>query len=179
MNALERILMRRFGRENRFVGAEIGVHRGKNAQHLLSAFPNLFLWMVDHWSSTKSRWARGRASADWRYQVACDRTQAMALRRRIIRKSSVEASLLAEDASFDFVYIDADHWYEDVKSDIEHWWPKVRRGGLLIGDDYRNEDRYKFGWDVAKAVDEFVEGIPSELSLYKYRLGWIWSVERL
>jgi len=53
-----------------------------------------------------------------------------------IRMTSIEASKLYEDDSLDFVLIDAAHDYENVKKDIEHWYPKVRKGGVLAGDDY-------------------------------------------
>lgn len=36
----------------------------------------------------------------------------------------------------DFLYIDADHSYEGVTADLEAWAPHVRRGGLIVGDDY-------------------------------------------
>lgn len=41
-----------------------------------------------------------------------------------------------EDASLDWVYIDADHHYEAVKRDILAWLPKVRKGGIIAGHDY-------------------------------------------
>lgn len=53
-----------------------------------------------------------------------------------IRTTSIEASKLYENESLDFVFIDAAHDYESIKSDIEHWYPKVKRGGYIAGDDY-------------------------------------------
>lgn len=60
-----------------------------------------------------------------------------------------EASLQFEDNSFDLVYIDASHWYEDVISDIKLWLPKVKKGGYLAGHDYKE------GIDVLYAVNDF------------------------
>ncbi len=37
---------------------------------------------------------------------------------------------------YEFVFIDADHTYDAVKNDIKNWLPKVRKGGILAGDDY-------------------------------------------
>lgn len=64
-----------------------------------------------------------------------------------IRMASIEAAKRYRDSSLDFVFIDAGHEYENVKSDIIAWWPKVSSGGVLAGDDY--------GWaGVTEAVKE-------------------------
>ncbi len=50
---------------------------------------------------------------------------------------STEAAHRFEDHSIDFVYLDAGHNYQAVKTDIETWLPKVRSGGFIAGDDYK------------------------------------------
>jgi len=54
----------------------------------------------------------------------------------MVRLPSVEAAKLFDDESFDTVFIDGNHFYEDVCADIDAWLPKVRKGGILCGDDY-------------------------------------------
>lgn len=70
-----------------------------------------------------------------------------------IKKTSKEASEDVEDGSLDMVIIDASHDYDNVKNDIEYWLPKVKKGGILAGDDFST------GWPgVVKAViDHFGE----------------------
>ena len=46
------------------------------------------------------------------------------------------AHLDFEDNSIDAIYIDGNHSYEAVIEDIKNWSPKVKQGGLIIGDDY-------------------------------------------
>lgn len=53
-----------------------------------------------------------------------------------IKKSSVEAAKDFEDASIDFVYVDAEHDYNSVKTDINTWKHKIKNGGVLAGHDF-------------------------------------------
>ena len=55
-----------------------------------------------------------------------------------------------EDESFDVVYIDGSHKYEDVMKDLELYYPKVKGGGIICGHDYAAPHP-----EVVKAVDEF------------------------
>lgn len=52
------------------------------------------------------------------------------------------------DASIDCVFVDGDHSYDAVKNDLRFWWKKVKRGGMMLGDDF---------WmgGVERAVQEF------------------------
>ena len=61
---------------------------------------------------------------------------------------SVQVAEKYEDNSLDFVFIDADHRYENVKADIEAWINKVKNNGIIAGHDY--------GWcqDVRDAVHD-------------------------
>ena len=71
-------------------------------------------------------------------------------------------SLLAADffrrkqLQADIVHIDASHEYSDVVGDLNAWSTIVRKGGVIMGDDYNN-----FWKGVMKAVDEFVASDPS------------------
>jgi len=69
-----------------------------------------------------------------------------------VRCSSLDAALLYKNESLDFVFIDADHSYKEVKKDILAWMPKIKNGGILSGHDYPFPD-------VKRAVDENVEDV--------------------
>ena len=60
-----------------------------------------------------------------------------------------------EDAYFDWVYIDGNHYYEYVLMDLRTCLLKVKEGGLIAGDDY--EWGEKEGYPVKKAVHDFIE----------------------
>lgn len=78
-----------------------------------------------------------------------------------IRMLSTEAANLYADNSLDFVCIDASHDYENVKADISAWMPKVKSGGLLVGDDFPYPG-------VAQAVRELCPDFNSNI-------GWWWT----
>ena len=69
-------------------------------------------------------------------------------RFRLIRLSSEKAVNLFNDNSIDAIYIDGDHKYEEVKKDILLWRNKVKKGGIIIGDDFKDFHGVK------KAVEE-------------------------
>ena len=68
-----------------------------------------------------------------------------------------------EDASLDFVFIDASHDYESVKKDIEAWYPKVKDNGIISGHDYFNSKEFGGPYGVKQAIDEFFESKNIEL----------------
>ena len=56
----------------------------------------------------------------------------------VIQNFSTEASKLYKDNSLDFVFIDGDHSYEAVTKDINHWLPKLKKTGLIAGQDRKS-----------------------------------------
>ena len=67
----------------------------------------------------------------------------------LIVGTSWENQGLFEDESIDVLHIDGDHSYNGVSKDIELFWPKVKRGGIVLFDDY--------DWgSVSKAVNQFI-----------------------
>jgi predicted O-methyltransferase YrrM len=71
---------------------------------------------------------------------------------KIIKNDSLSESKNYDDEYFDIVYIDASHEYHPVKNDILSWLPKVKKGGIICGDDYTA------GWPgVVQAVNEIFE----------------------
>lgn len=82
-------------------------------------------------------------------------------RVRLIREFSVNAATFFPDEYFDFVYIDADHTYDAVKSDLQAWYTKVKIGGVLAGHDYIPEETsirmgHSVPFGTVKAVNEFL-----------------------
>ena len=68
-----------------------------------------------------------------------------------LNMSSEEAGQLYPPGAIDFVLIDADHSYQGVRDDLESWCSKVRKGGIICGDDF-NDEAFP---GVGKALQEF------------------------
>jgi uncharacterized Rossmann fold enzyme len=145
------------------VGVEVGVFRGNLSQNLLLNNQDLFLHMVDSWTTGNQEYIDSgdyhasltQKEQDKYHQDAITNTEFAADRRKIWRMDSVEAAKHFKDKSLDFVFIDADHSYEGCKRDIEAWRSKLKDTGILCGHDYDNDNYEKFG--VKRAVDELNE----------------------
>lgn len=55
---------------------------------------------------------------------------------RVLRMTSQRAARFFEPRSLDLVLIDGAHDYDSVSRDIAAWLPKMKRGGILAGDDH-------------------------------------------
>ena len=142
-------------------GVEIGVNEGEYSDYILSNCFNIVkLYSVDFWRGYNEldATARGDFEAVCAMREAADKLTKHGDRSVIIRATSAVAAPLFKDGSLDFVYIDAGHDYKSVVEDIKEWLPKVRKGGLICGDDYVDgiiEWNGKFtAFDVKRAVNE-------------------------
>lgn len=146
------------------VGCEVGVEKGKNAQAMFEAIPNLKLYAVDPYKQHTRCSEEATAYLrhwDENYLKAVKRQA----QKRLQDKNVVFIEKFSEDAvkdipynSLDFVYIDGDHSYDSVMLDIIFWGRKVRKGGIVSGHDYFY-DNNKPGRQakVTQAVDDYTK----------------------
>lgn len=83
--------------------------------------------------------------------------------------TSEAADLALKRRTFDMVFLDAMHDYENVKADILRWYPRVRVGGVLALHDYGH-------WNypgVMEAVHETIGKIHWRNRIHS--LGWKWK----
>lgn len=128
-------------------GLEIGSFEGASAVWLMDHAPNLTLTCVDIF---------GPAFDDvtGEYEQRFERNVAE-YGDRVIKlkgKSAEVLQSLPQRPAYDLIYIDGDHSYEGAKKDAELAYPLLKKGGILIFDDY---DNVEFG--VGRAVNEFLE----------------------
>ena len=167
------LFLKKLGLNNR--GAEIGVDTGVFSTVLISAGFDLF-FSIDNWSSDILDTVEedGRPStkpAEDNYRLARQRLSFFGERSKILRKTSEEAAYMFENHYFDFVYLDADHRYEEILKDLHLWYPKIRPGGILAGHDYKDETIYwektnlRSYFGVKRAVDEFFKDRKLEVNI--------------
>ena len=157
--SLVRVLTLQLGRENVRFGAEIGVWRGELSADLLRSFPDLYLFMIDLWEpivdSSMHDKDNSIAAMHEAMEAAHENTAFAADRRQLWKGASTVEAAGFSDRAFDFVFLDADHFYESTRPDLHAWWPKVRDGGIMAGHDYNGVGDRRKGWGVKRAVDEF------------------------
>ena len=116
-------------------GAEIGVSEGYFSEKMFEAIPDLELWCVDNWAFYRGNaFGKSQEENERKYLITVDRLKKY--NAHIIRESSMDAVINFQDGQLDFVYIDANHGYDFVMEDLINWTRIVRRGGMIIGDDY-------------------------------------------
>lgn len=130
-------------------GLEIGSFEGASAVWLMDHRPQLQLTCVDIF---------GPAFDDvtGEYEQRFERNVAEYGKRitKLKGKSSDVLDTLPQRKTYDLIYIDGDHSYEGAAQDAQAAYPLLKKGGILIFDDYNND---QFG--VKRAVDEFLENV--------------------
>jgi hypothetical protein len=152
------------------VGAEIGVWNGVHAVEILGAIKGLELFCVDSWCG----FSQEKFFTDQEMISVYEDAKANLSGRNvhIVKNTSVEASKLISDGALDFVYIDACHYFNEVMLDILLWAPKVRKGGIVAGHDFR--DLYKCGVvDAIKAYTQANRIIEWYITFEEYP-SWFW-----
>ena len=136
------------------VGAEIGVASGTNASRILKFLNMQQLILIDPWGTAIDNKNNDNNKKYLFHKNRYETTLAKFSNNskvKIIKEFSVEAAKMFEDQYFDFIYIDDNHSYEAVINDLYAYYPKLKRFGVLCGDDYGHPS----GLGVIQAVQEF------------------------
>jgi len=150
-------------------GVEIGVLRGFFSEIILKYSNLSILYSIDPWKEFDKNFYTALDNApqdeqEKRYSLTIELLKKYKERSKILRATSQEAAHFFGTETLDFIYIDANHSYEECKNDIELWWPKLKKGGIFAGHDYLNAmflPNRKYG--IKKAVDEFIRKHKQEL----------------
>ena len=163
------MLLNRLGTNS--VICEIGVWKGDFSSRLLDYSSELHL--IDPWTYTTKYGYRYYGGAYAKNQKDMDSIYDEVIKKfslykhvKIHRMKSCEAFVLFPDSFFDMVYIDGNHYTDFVTQDLEYYFSKVKKNGLLCGDDYYwNSPELGSYQPVKSAVDNFVRKYSLKLEI--------------
>lgn len=138
--------------ENGGKALEVGTYEGRSACHLMYAYPNIELDVIDNFVDSYNEGFEAKFD---------NNTAEYSDRLHKIKGDSFEmlCKLRENGSSYKFIYIDGDHSYEGCKKDLSIAWDLLEDGGVMFFDDYNDHLRpnpFKFGVD--SAVNEFFLG---------------------
>lgn len=125
-----------FPTESTFV--EVGSWKGRSAAYMCVEIVNsgkdIEFYCVDSWND----WWNEQENCGVKnlYSTFLKNLEPVAPYFKPLKLNSLDAAIKFKDESIDFVFLDAGHDYESVKSDILAWYPKIKQGGILAGHDY-------------------------------------------
>lgn len=115
---------------------EVGTFKGEFAFYIMHDAGPQKLYCVDPYATYDAfKDAMNQMDLEQIYAEARARLSPFGERVEFLRTFSQDAARQFTDETLDLCYIDGNHAYEFVMQDIQAWYPKVRRGGLLCGDD--------------------------------------------
>jgi hypothetical protein len=150
------------------VGAEIGVWKGHGAEVILKNPSVKRVYLIDPYEKAEEfkecelKPSHFEFDTQGEYKLeAIDRTKKQSERAWFIFARSTEAAKVI-DEKLDFVYIDGNHLFDYVMLDLIYWTRKVRKGGIVAGDDYAASNK-----GVGKAVDAYIQAHGYKLNTTK------------
>lgn len=155
------------------IAVEIGVSKGENAKNILKELNVKRIFLIDpykeHEEYSKTEPNQIQKVLDSVFIKAKHKLKSYKNKITWIKKYSDNA--IDEIPMADFIYIDGDHSYKQVKADINNYWSKIKKGGILAGHDITTLSE---GYGVAKAFMEFC--LENKLEPHISRIDW-WVVK--
>lgn len=133
--------------------AEIGVAEGNLSLTILQEWKPSKLYLVDLWESRAELPGDVSSPQGWHdknYNTMLAKIEPFKNKVTVLRGFSVEMASRVKDNSLDLIHIDACHSYDCVKADLNAWVSKVKKGGIVSGHDYANND-----YGVGQAVNDY------------------------
>jgi Methyltransferase domain len=149
------------------LAVEVGTFKAEFAERILQRTAIKTLYCIDPYASYDQYQDRmNHLDLQKVFEIAQQRLTPYGSRARFVRETSDNTSHYWLDSSLDFAYIDGNHSYSFVLSDLNLWWPKVKQGGMIVGDDafdQLNDPTRNAAGDVPIVWDS---SRPNDLSMY-------------
>lgn len=132
------------------LGLEIGVRFGKSALATLLGSPDMTLIGVD---------------PNPEYPVEEFLQTRVGGRFVFINEPSPEALKRFDKKMFDWIYVDGRHDYDGVLADFTYAWPLLKKGGVMVFDDY--DDGLGYATDVKRVLEDYTKEITGKEFVHK------------
>lgn len=131
-------------------GLEIGVRFGKSALASMLGSPEMELIGID---------------PNPEYPVEEFMRNRVGNRFLFINERSPNALDRFEPEYFDWIYVDGLHDFHGVRVDFEATWPLLKKGGIMILDDY--DDTLGYGTEVREMLKQYAEPVTGKPFIHK------------
>lgn len=125
------------------VFVEIGCYKGKSTCYMIDAIKNsgkkINFFVIDNFSTL------GNVKQEFEENLGEERLKSITF----INDDSVEASKHFSNSSVDFIFIDTDHYANQLVKEISAWNEKFKKGCLVSGHDY-HVGNMKDAFDILK-----------------------------
>lgn len=155
---------------------EIGSWQGMSAVFTLKHFPASHLICVDTWGGADEHLDEQYASVSVvsKAEAAFDRNIAeFGDRVEKFKGHSLDYHAHRfEPSSFDMIYVDGSHHFDDVMVDVVKCFEMLRTGGILICDDYMGQYYRRPSDNVAGAINAFMRAKKGDFEIiaFKYQV---------
>ena len=134
---LEKLFVEHFG-DKEIVGAEIGVCLAASTELFMKNVPNIKKYYAIDNYPTYIDWNGADFNEERQSlmkQYAADVLKPYKEKIEFVYEDSSDFANSLENESLDFIFIDGDHSYEGFSKDLNNYFSKVKKGGIVSGDD--------------------------------------------
>ena len=119
---------------------EIGTFRGVNAKHILDNLKTKKIYLVDPYGkytdgSTNKKRVVTKQDLSKPKKEAHNRLRYYDQKGYIKWVEKYSDDAVKQIPLSDYIYIDGEHSYEQVKKDLENYYPKLKGSGIMAGHD--------------------------------------------
>lgn len=132
------------------VVAEIGVSKGDFANEILTLTQPSTLYLIDTWAD------HGILLECYEMVLQRFETEIRQQKIEILQEDSVKSMATFPDQTFDWVYLDTYHLFENTRKELRAIAPKIKTNGIIAGHDYTKGNWNRgIRYGVKEAVREF------------------------
>jgi hypothetical protein len=125
---------------NNIVWVELGVYKGENAKYIFENYDIKKMYLIDPYQPLDylESFFGNKELVENNKNIAKNNLKNFDNKCIWLEDYSENVSHLISDDSVDILYIDGNHSFEPTLSDLRLYYPKVKKNGLIIGDDYND-----------------------------------------